>query len=322
MESPLQSPFAIQMKSSFLLNLRQNWKQLVLAELLSSTRDQDLMPFRPRMLWVLAIAVITALFGSFNMPLLAVACCLWPVRRIGSSLGVAGPIFCGLAALAGFLLPWITYLVVKSPVHLAQDAAGAVIVFAFARLSRRESRAVERARIAAGTDTLTGLINRKGFLDRLLAETERSQRHKTSLAIAYLDCDTFKQYNDTHGHLAGDQFLIQAASIMRGAVRPYDSIGRLGGDEFAVLYPAVDAEEAEQLAIELRDALAAQNRQPEHQITWTCGLAVFSAARKAEEMLDHADKLMLAGKRSSRGGVRIQVFHGGLFSHPAPPVQR
>jgi diguanylate cyclase (GGDEF)-like protein len=108
----------------------------------------------------------------------------------------------------------------------------------------------ERIRAQAETDALTGLPNRALFMNRLESALERGERGDTEVAVVFVDLDGFKAVNDTYGHDAGDQLLIQVARRLRNAVRRDDTVARLGGDEFVVLCESVTRDEATAIAFE------------------------------------------------------------------------
>ncbi len=99
------------------------------------------------------------------------------------------------------------------------------------------TRAYELLTVDANTDSLTGLPNRRCFLDTLGREIRRSQRHAHPLSLAMIDVDEFKEINDTYGHDAGDKVLQSLAQLFVKEFRDYDLFGRLGGEEFAVIFP-------------------------------------------------------------------------------------
>ena len=95
------------------------------------------------------------------------------------------------------------------------------------------------------TDPLTGVANRRGLLAAFEAESARAERGGEPLAIALIDLDDFKRLNDSLGHAAGDQALIQLAARARESLRPSDVLARFGGEEFVVLLPASDVAQAQ-----------------------------------------------------------------------------
>jgi two-component system cell cycle response regulator len=130
-----------------------------------------------------------------------------------------------------------------------------------ARELRSRIRAGERMlalqdelRSRARTDELTGLLNRRGILERL--EREVSLVHRAgAVAVLMLDIDRFKTVNDTHGHAVGDQVLMEVAARMKAQLRAYDDIGRYGGEEFAIVLPNCAGADAEKVAERVRRAV-------------------------------------------------------------------
>lgn len=105
-------------------------------------------------------------------------------------------------------------------------------------------------------DVLTGILNRRAILDRFCAELERARRDGSWLAVAMIDIDHFKQINDQHGHLAGDEVICHCANHFTRRLRRSDSMGRYGGEEFLVLLPDTCPEAAIAVLDELRASLA------------------------------------------------------------------
>lgn len=128
-------------------------------------------------------------------------------------------------AVAGVLV----YLILMVPV-----------VLLVRRLRVRLSELWRGLQLAAVTDGLTGLFNRRHLFERFEEELQRHRRQGRSLGCVILDIDHFKAINDDYGHLAGDEVLRSCAAAVRQAGRPYDMVGRYGGDEFVVVLPEVD----------------------------------------------------------------------------------
>jgi len=130
----------------------------------------------------------------------------------------------------------------------------AFLVFAVLFLSVVADR-MARLRVAASTDPLTGLPNRAGLFERIRIELARSQRSNRPLALAVLDLDRFKEFNDRFGHLAGDRLLIAAGERLTESVRATDLAVRFGGEEFVLLLPEISAEEAMLCCERIREAV-------------------------------------------------------------------
>lgn len=119
-------------------------------------------------------------------------------------------------------------------------------------------KARERAEYLASVDYLTGLLNRRVFMERLDQEMERCKREGTSLGIILADIDHFKKVNDTYGHQAGDVVLQVFASRLSGFSRTYDIVGRYGGEEFITCFVGTNCEQAERIAERMRVAVEEQ----------------------------------------------------------------
>ncbi|MDD2432568.1 MAG: diguanylate cyclase [Clostridia bacterium] len=102
------------------------------------------------------------------------------------------------------------------------------------------------------TDPLTGLLNRRAFIDRLESEINRYQRLEESLSLIMVDLDDFKKVNDNYGHLVGDEVLKGVAKCFSSILRKYDFIGRYGGEEFVICLPGVKIKQAGEIAERLR----------------------------------------------------------------------
>ena len=161
---------------------------------------------------------------------------------------------------------------------------------------------LDGARLQARTDSLTGLPNRREFLERLTEELARSKRSGDAICVAYLDIDNFKRLNDQEGHAAGDEFLEQVARAIRETVRASDVAARLGGDEFAVLF--LDAKEGttELLAQRLLQRIRALGaRHPALDLGVSIGMALFDVTpERAEEVLQRADAAMYQAKSAGK----------------------
>jgi len=204
-----------------------------------------------------------------------------------------------------------------------QDAAGALAGRAFivrdvsaqrgaererARLLARTEALLAEANERADRDPVTGLLNHRAFHKKLEEEGERALREGGSLAVAMLDLDHFKFFNDAYGHPVGDDALCRAADALRRGCRPYDTPARYGGDEFAVLMPGVGPAETGGVADRLARSLEGISIRPpgdaeEVPLRLSVGLAVFPAeARTTTEAVALADKRLYLAK-SGGGGV-------------------
>lgn len=156
----------------------------------------------------------------------------------------------------------------------------------------------------AYSDSLTGTLSRRAFLERANSEVAVSQRTKRPLSLFMLDIDRFKQVNDTHGHGGGDTALAALADITMRRVRSSDSVGRLGGDEFAILLPDTSLPAAHEIADEIRvavDELVIHFAVREIRLSVSIGVAELGSRHTSiESLLQEADQAMYAAKAEGR----------------------
>jgi diguanylate cyclase (GGDEF)-like protein len=159
----------------------------------------------------------------------------------------------------------------------------------------------------ATTDHLTGLYNRRGFIDLAHHEMERCWRFHRPVCMLMIDIDHFKQVNDVHSHIAGDAVLVQLAGLMRSTLREVDIICRYGGEEFCVMLPESDPHGALHVAERLRQAVQANTflyRETEIRITISLGMSAFAGLNQSlEELIERADKALMTSKQAGRNRV-------------------
>jgi diguanylate cyclase (GGDEF)-like protein/PAS domain S-box-containing protein len=156
-------------------------------------------------------------------------------------------------------------------------------------------------------DSLTGLLNRRRFVEELELEIKLVRRHGRHSSLVMLDLDGLKHVNDSLGHRAGDALILAAAGVLRGRLRETDTIGRLGGDEFAALLRGAPDEGAMKIAEELVAAIRDRGYRiagSAVHATVSAGLVELSGQHEApEDVLAAADARMYESKRS--GGDRV-----------------
>ena len=165
---------------------------------------------------------------------------------------------------------------------------------------------LERLHYLAYYDGLTGLPNRRLFLDRLNMSISHARRDKHMLALLFIDLDQFKQINDTLGHKVGDELLIGASERMRSCLRDEDTLARLAGDEFTAILPGIPHPDAvEHVAHKFLECCARPLKINGHElsITASIGCAIYpNDGEDADSLLQHADLAMYRIKESGRNG--------------------
>lgn len=154
------------------------------------------------------------------------------------------------------------------------------------------------------TDSLTKVYNRRYFEEYLTKELERSRRYNRPLALAMLDLDHFKDYNDAFGHQAGDQALQEFAKLIQGEIRRnLDIVARYGGEEFVIVMPESDLAGAYKVAERIRARLEALTTIESH-LTTSIGVAACRPGQSAcDQLISQADKALYSAKKKGRNQV-------------------
>jgi diguanylate cyclase (GGDEF)-like protein len=166
-------------------------------------------------------------------------------------------------------------------------------------------------------DALTGLPNRRLLRELLEQALPAAQRGGTHLAMLFIDLDHFKEINDTMGHGAGDELLVQAAQRIRNNLGPQDTVARMGGDEFTVMLTALDARnsraEAERVAQQILDELAQAFALQQEKVFISASIGISLSpvdGDQIEALLKHADQALFVAKRAGRN--RLSHFTPAL----------
>jgi two-component system, cell cycle response regulator len=164
----------------------------------------------------------------------------------------------------------------------------------------------------ANTDSLTGVLNRRAFMERLQIEVDRALREDSPLSIVLADLDHFKSINDQYGHQTGDLVLQKFAEQLCALSRQYDFVGRYGGEEFTICFPGLDASNVALVAERMRrnvENLEIPISNPSQFIRFTASFGTASLCREYEEPLNaliaRADETMYMAKREGRNCVCV-----------------
>ncbi|MCW2966673.1 MAG: diguanylate cyclase and metal dependent phosphohydrolase [Solirubrobacteraceae bacterium] len=168
-------------------------------------------------------------------------------------------------------------------------------------LRERSDRLISRLGDAARTDSLTGLLNRRGFEERMASELERARRAQSSVSLVVGDLDHFKMVNDSYGHQSGDDALRQFSRLAEETKRTIDAAARIGGEEFALVLPHTDEHGAYLMAERLRRRVRQASAADGPELTMSFGVATFPAhGASAQRLLRSADQAMYLAKRLGR----------------------
>lgn len=171
----------------------------------------------------------------------------------------------------------------------------------------------ELARLAL-TDELTGLPNRRSFMQQLEQEFAKSRRHQRPLAVAVLDLDHFKKVNDGYGHAAGDHVLGHFGQFLRAHLRAGDVVGRLGGEEFGLLLPEIGVPDALHLLVRIQEELDDCSLDAVcagFSYSFSAGLVqcLGTEARDSDGLLRLADAALYSAKAAGRKRVAVHEAH-------------
>jgi diguanylate cyclase (GGDEF)-like protein len=178
-------------------------------------------------------------------------------------------------------------------------------------------RQVDQLAALSETDSLTGLLNTRGFASRLRAEIKRSKRYREPLTLLFLDLDGLKRINDREGHRAGSAALREVGTVIHTSLRESDVAARWGGDEFTILAPNTSREAAFTLAERVRCEIAG------HVSTWPLTASIGVATHEADEdgmpadsaaLMRAADTAMYEAKK--RGKNAVVVFEQPIAKSP------
>lgn len=175
----------------------------------------------------------------------------------------------------------------------------------------REAKELKEVSI---TDPLTGLLNRRYFQERVFEEAERSKRHRQAFTLFMIDIDGFKNFNDSYGHIAGDQALRTVANALREGVRAIDVVARYGGEEFSVILPYTNKGDSIIIAERIRKGVEdtrfwGEKVPPGEKLTISLGIATYpDDSDSIEGIVERADRALYLAK--ARGKNMVVGYEG------------
>lgn len=180
-----------------------------------------------------------------------------------------------------------------------------------------QAQELDRTRLEARTDPLSGTYNRKAFDEAMTYLLSNFKRENDAFALVMCDVDRFKWINDTHGHAAGDKVVCHLGEILKLAVRGEDYVSRFGGDEFALLLRHADLPAASAVASRVRTAVERRNFDagPDGNriaVTLSMGLAVAQEGDTPEALIERADRALYESKHQGRNQLHSFAATGEL----------
>jgi diguanylate cyclase (GGDEF)-like protein len=244
---------------------------------------------------MIAYAIATTPPGQGEGALLYIWPVLWVAYFFGRTASILIVVWVGivqgvaLIASDGVLDRWIDVLV-----------SVAIVAAVVQALSERNKRLVQHLEAEARVDQLTGVLNRRGFLERAPDQLARASRDGAWLAAVSFDIDHFKRVNDEFGHEVGDRVLAHLGAVLRAETRSVDIVGRLGGEEFTALLAGSDARRAFAYAERVRHHFADLDDPGLPSVTISAGIAAAAAPESVERLLHDADSALYKAKRAGR----------------------
>ena len=153
-------------------------------------------------------------------------------------------------------------------------------------------------------DSMTSLFNHKNSIKRLKEEIDRAKRIQYPLSVAMIDLDNFKLINDVHGHLAGDEVLIQVANILKKSCRSTDTIGRYGGEEFIIIMPDTDLGEAALLIKRIKENVKEAQFDQGIKVTLSGGVSDYRG-ESVHGLIRSSDLMLYRAKKKGKNRVEI-----------------
>ena len=228
----------------------------------------------------------------------------YAASRIGRNGSYLASLACALSWLASNALSGLHY---KSLLVWAWNTGSQALAFVFiGALVYRLEEARRREHDLSRRDSLTGLLNARGFTSQAGEILRLCRREGWPLVLAYVDLDHFKLVNDTEGHQRGDEVLRAAAQVILATVRSSDLVSRLGGDEFAILLPHMSPDAARESLDRLRSAMASAMKRIGCAVTASIGAVAYEAVPNClEELIHAADAVMYSVKAAGRNQVVV-----------------
>ena len=184
----------------------------------------------------------------------------------------------------------------------------AAFLFAVCILSKMKDTLKEKQEFIT-TDFLTGVANRRAFLESATIEINRASRFKRPFSVAFIDLDNFKTINDQFGHKTGNYLLCLLADTIKSNIRVYDKIARLGSNEYAVMLPETNQEVAAITIRRIHRTILNTMQENKWPVTFSIGVLTFnSPPRNVDDMIRHADLVMYSIKQNGKNMIKHKIL--------------
>jgi diguanylate cyclase (GGDEF)-like protein len=232
---------------------------------------------------------------------------------------------CAASAIAGLTdhsIPWAFHVSFSTLYQHLIVGLGSYLAVLFVLSVLKSS--LEHEKEFARTDYLTGVGNRRSFVEGAHKEIDRARRYGHPFTVIYIDVDDLKVINDRFGHDVGDELLRSLANAVRRELRMTDLIARLGGDEFVILLPEANSDVAELIVRRLQCIGESLMRDQEVPMLFSMGVVTFfHPPFSVDEMLSISDKVMYAAKKNGKHTICREVFlKSERISETGKPVHR
>jgi diguanylate cyclase (GGDEF)-like protein len=248
-----------------------------------------------------AIGDTISLEPFFVLPILLAS--WYGSKRSGVLLAIFSALICAILKIVINPYKLDTVSIIYNGIsYLGAYSLLAVLITNFRSVHRVEA-------VAADTDTLTDILNPRGFYAKLESELQRSNRYKHIFTLAYIDIDNFKDINDSLGHMIGDELLVEVAKCLKSTLRETDTVARLGGDEFTCLLPETTQAAAKKAFSKVRNLLLKSMKSHQWEVSFSIGMVTFETPPDdIKEAIKIADDLMYDVKKSNKDDIAYMVW--------------
>jgi len=234
-----------------------------------------------------------------------------PIALVSWFVGKQAGIWIALISAFTWLLPdysgdgYTDPLIIRAgntAIRICFNSAASIIIW-------RLKQAHEMEKTYARIDGLTGVANRRHFLELIELELKRADRYGHPFTVAFMDLDNFKYINDEFGHLVGDRLLATVGKILVSHIRRTDAAARLGGDEFAVLFPETNSDHARTIASDLGKELGNKMRENQWEVTFSIGVVTFlQSPPSTDDVIARVDQAMYTVKAGTKDAIHYEIY--------------